>query len=105
MLHLLFLVTLFRPFDWLASIAGLAILVGCFFTLGQNRQALHDVLARTAVFATAPVVQQGFEPVMPAGPYAGPYATPDVPLPPIPGSTMPPPPGSVAPPPPPPPVV
>ncbi len=40
-------------FTFLNSIAGLAgmvILFGCLFILGEKRQALHDTLARTAVF-------------------------------------------------------
>lgn len=34
----------------LGSLAGLVVFIGCFFVLGQNRQALHDILAKTAVF-------------------------------------------------------
>jgi uncharacterized RDD family membrane protein YckC len=34
----------------LGSLAGLVIFVGCFFVLGQNRQAIHDMLAKTAVY-------------------------------------------------------
>ncbi|HMC12603.1 MAG TPA: RDD family protein [Pirellulaceae bacterium] len=34
----------------LGSLAGLVVFVGCFFVLGQNRQALHDIVAKTAVF-------------------------------------------------------
>jgi len=34
----------------LGSLAGFVIFVGCFFVLGQNRQALHDILAKTAVY-------------------------------------------------------
>lgn len=36
----------------LSSIAGLVIFVGCFLVLGQNRQALHDMAAKTAIFKT-----------------------------------------------------
>jgi uncharacterized RDD family membrane protein YckC len=32
------------------SLAGLVIFVGCFFVLGQKRQAIHDLIAKTAVF-------------------------------------------------------
>jgi uncharacterized RDD family membrane protein YckC len=45
---------------------ALAFLVGCFLTLGQNRQALHDMLAHTAVYKLVPV-SAGF-PVMPMPP-------------------------------------
>ena len=34
----------------LGSLAGVVIFVGCFLVLGQNRQALHDILAKTAVY-------------------------------------------------------
>ena len=34
----------------IGSLAGLAILVGCFFVLGANRQAFQDMAAKTAVF-------------------------------------------------------
>jgi len=47
----------------LAALAALAIFVGCFLTLGAQRQALHDMLAHTAVYRLAPA--QGF-PVMPS---------------------------------------
>ena len=39
---------------WVAALANLAIFVGCFLTLGQTRQALHDILAHTAVYKVAP---------------------------------------------------
>jgi uncharacterized RDD family membrane protein YckC len=41
---------------------ALAFLVGCFLTLGQSRQALHDMIAHTAVYKVA--APAGF-PVMP----------------------------------------
>jgi len=34
----------------LGNIAGLAIFIGCFFVLGEKRQAFHDMIAKTAVF-------------------------------------------------------
>jgi uncharacterized RDD family membrane protein YckC len=34
----------------LAPAAGLVVFAGCFFALGDKRQALHDMAARTAVF-------------------------------------------------------
>ena len=34
----------------LAPVAGLVVLAGCFLVLGDKRQALHDVAAKTAVF-------------------------------------------------------
>ncbi len=37
-------------FSWLSGLAGLAIFIGCFFVLGYERQALHDMIAETAVY-------------------------------------------------------
>lgn len=34
----------------LGRLGGLAIFVGCFFTLGMKKQALHDMIAKTAVY-------------------------------------------------------
>ena len=34
----------------LSSLAGFVVFIGCFFVLGKNRQALHDIIAKTAVF-------------------------------------------------------
>lgn len=34
----------------LGGLAGLVIFIGCFFTLGQARQAFHDMIAKTAVY-------------------------------------------------------
>ena len=43
-------------FGLLAFLAGVAVFVGCFLALGAQRQALHDIIAHTAVYRTAPVV-------------------------------------------------
>ncbi len=40
----------------LGMILSLALLVGCFFALGEKKQALHDMLAKTAVFHKADVI-------------------------------------------------
>jgi uncharacterized RDD family membrane protein YckC len=50
---------------WFNMLVALAVFVGCFLTLGQARQALHDILAHTAVFKLAPA--PGFR-VMPSQP-------------------------------------
>ncbi len=34
----------------IGNLLGLAIFVGCFFVLGASRQALHDMVAKTAVY-------------------------------------------------------
>jgi uncharacterized RDD family membrane protein YckC len=67
----------------LYSLAGLVLFAGCFMVLGANRQALHDVIAGTAIRQPAPVgfgapgYAQGFQPVMP-----GNAAPPPPPVPP-----------------------
>ncbi len=40
----------------LGTLANLVVFVGCFLVLGANRQAIHDMLAKTAVFKTADLV-------------------------------------------------
>ncbi len=37
-------------FSKVGSLLGLIITVGCFFVLGEKRQAFHDMIAKTAVF-------------------------------------------------------
>jgi uncharacterized RDD family membrane protein YckC len=32
------------------GIAGFAIFIGCFFTLGKNKLAFHDMIAKTAIY-------------------------------------------------------
>lgn len=72
LLNLLFALTFIRLFSWLASLAAIVVLVGFFFTLGENRQALHDTIAHTAVYGVVPILQQGFQPIMPGAPAVGP---------------------------------
>ena len=50
---------------WLQTLAGLAVFIGCFFVLGEKRQALHDMAAKTAVFGAATASAPGFQPIMP----------------------------------------
>ncbi len=40
----------------LGTVASLVIFVGCFMVLGANRQAIHDMVAKTAVFKTADLI-------------------------------------------------
>ncbi len=56
----------------LSTAASLVILVGCFMVLGQKRQAIHDMVAKTAVFKVNPAIQQGFQPIMPGQQYPPP---------------------------------
>jgi uncharacterized RDD family membrane protein YckC len=39
----------------IASLAGLAIFIGCFFVLGEKRQAFQDMLAKTAIYKTSDI--------------------------------------------------
>lgn len=49
----------------LSGLLGLVFLIGCFLVLGQKRQALQDMIAKTAVYGAGTVPVQGFQPVMP----------------------------------------
>jgi len=49
-LSLLFLLTAISTFETLSSVASFVIFFGCFFVLGLKRQALHDTVAKTAVY-------------------------------------------------------
>ncbi len=39
-----------RVLATVGNLLGLAIFIGCFFVLGASRQALHDMIAKTAVY-------------------------------------------------------
>ncbi|HEY6223598.1 MAG TPA: RDD family protein [Gemmatimonadales bacterium] len=54
-LALLALFTGIHVLSTLGGLAGLIIFVGCFFTLGVRRQAIHDMIARTAVYPKAAI--------------------------------------------------
>lgn len=43
-------VTLIKAINNAGSILGLVIIVGCFIVLGDKKQSIHDMLAKTAVF-------------------------------------------------------
>jgi uncharacterized RDD family membrane protein YckC len=66
--------------DTLGRIVAFVIFVGCFFVLGQKRQAFHDQIAKTAVFKKALITApaQGF-PVMPPGSSQAPPPPPAAP--------------------------
>lgn len=49
-LNVLFAITAIGLISTLASLAGLIVFIGCFFVLGQARQAFHDMFAKTAVY-------------------------------------------------------
>lgn len=61
------LITLTGFLGTLGQILGLAFLVGCFFVLGEKRQAFHDLLSKTAVFKKAELLPAGS--VAPSGNY------------------------------------
>ncbi|GIV56644.1 MAG: hypothetical protein KatS3mg040_1412 [Candidatus Kapaibacterium sp.] len=50
LLNLLATLTAASILSTLATIVGIVIFIGCFFVLGANRQALHDMIAKTAVY-------------------------------------------------------
>ena len=47
---LLVLLTSLEFLNILGSFLGLIVFIGCFFVLGLRRQALHDMIAKTAVY-------------------------------------------------------
>ena len=50
LLNLLAALTGVAILSTLGSFVGLVVFIGCFFTLGQARQAFHDMIAKTAVY-------------------------------------------------------
>lgn len=44
------LATMISSVSTVGQILGFIILIGCFFVLGESKLALHDVIARTAVY-------------------------------------------------------
>ena len=40
----------FTPFSWFAAFLGPISFLGCFAALGERKQALHDLIAGTAVY-------------------------------------------------------
>ena len=65
----------------LGGVAALVVFVGCFFALGQNRQALQDMIAKTAVYGPAKSAVPGFQPVMSGQAAPGAYTPPTAPPP------------------------
>jgi uncharacterized RDD family membrane protein YckC len=55
-LSVLALITGIGVLSQVGSLAGLVIFVGCFLVLGAKRQAIHDMVAKTAVFKKADLV-------------------------------------------------
>jgi len=49
-LLLLYILTSIEIFSTLQTIFGIVIFIGCFLALSQSRMALHDRIAKTAVF-------------------------------------------------------
>lgn len=46
----LFLITTLEVFQNLGTLLGIVVIVGFFFVLGEKKQALHDIIAKTAVY-------------------------------------------------------
>ncbi len=49
-IYVLWIITLSHGLILVSFLAGIVIIVGFFFTLGERKQGLHDMIARTAVF-------------------------------------------------------
>ncbi len=49
-LMLLFIITSIQILQTLQSIAALVVFIGCLFVFAKSKQALHDLIAKTAVF-------------------------------------------------------
>lgn len=47
------LATLISVVSTIGSVLGFVILIGCFFALGEKKLALHDIIAKTAVYRKA----------------------------------------------------
>jgi RDD family. len=56
LLQLLALILSLHFLGTLGSLAALAVFIGCFFTLGDKRQAFHDMIAKTAVFKKEDII-------------------------------------------------
>ncbi len=63
LLNLLATLTAASILSTLSTIIGLVIFVGFFFVLGANRQALHDMIAKTAVYRRSDIRQASPETV------------------------------------------
>ncbi|MFO7655905.1 MAG: RDD family protein [Bacteroidales bacterium] len=50
LMGLLAILTGVSIFSTLGGILGLVIFIGCFIVLGEKKQAIHDMLAKTAVY-------------------------------------------------------
>lgn len=46
----IFFLTMTMTVSTVLFLLGFIIFIGCFFVLGRNKQALHDMIAKTAVF-------------------------------------------------------
>jgi uncharacterized RDD family membrane protein YckC len=71
--YLLIAITAVEGLRFVAWLIQLAFIGGSFAALGQTRQALHDMLGKTAVFGPpSPVAAAGLQPAMPGAPGAAP---------------------------------
>ena len=50
LLGLLLVLTAISVLGTLSSVASFVVIIGCLFVLGEKRQALHDTVAKTAVY-------------------------------------------------------
>lgn len=61
LLNLLGTLTAASILSTLSTIVGVVIFIGCLFVLGANRQALHDMIAKTAVYRRSDIRQTSSE--------------------------------------------
>lgn len=54
---ILYWITSVNIWNWVGTFFGIIILIGCFFVLGEKRQALHDMIAKTAVYLSENVTR------------------------------------------------
>ncbi len=56
--NILFLITTISLISTLGSILGIIVFIGCFVALSEKKQALHDLIAGTAVFHKAEIMTE-----------------------------------------------
>jgi len=57
-LNMLATITFVSILDLLSTLAAIVIFIGCFFVLGNQRQALHDMIAKTAVYYKDQILEE-----------------------------------------------
>jgi uncharacterized RDD family membrane protein YckC len=50
LIGLISLAVMVSAIETIGSVLGFIVLIGCFFAIGDKKLALHDIIAKTAVF-------------------------------------------------------